>query len=81
MKKELHEYEVAVHRKNGDIYMYTFLDAESCSHALMEVKDNPMLQEMLKNGELEPFEHWKVKDLTELRKEERLKENPQLSLF
>jgi hypothetical protein len=81
MNEELHEYEVSVHKKNGEIFMYAFLDAESSFHALMRVKEDTMLQRMLEKGELEPFEKWEIQDLTELREQKRLKENPQLKLF
>lgn len=81
MNNTLHEYGVTVNRKNGHIYMYAQLQAKSCFHALMEVKEEPHLQKMLENGELEMFEKWEVKDLTEWREQERLKENPQLKLF
>ncbi|MGC9384206.1 MAG: hypothetical protein ACP5D6_06375 [Kosmotogaceae bacterium] len=81
MTEVIHEYEVTVLRKNGEAFMYVFLDAESSFHALMRAKEDTMVQKMLERGELEPFEHWEVKDLTEWREQERLKINPQLKLF
>ena len=76
------EFCVRVNKLDGTLGMYAWVDAENEEEAKERVRDDSIM----KPGWIETFgyesiEKWEAENLTEKRRVERLKNNPQLDLF